>query len=164
MESSMFSEDDDWDVVDEIPNDSAAAVILLEHRWAIDLRDATARAGGFPISDGFIHPLDLVAVGLMAAEEAEAPTRPPRPANPNEGDSNDGRTKSCAPDGPADFTPPMEMNDSGGGYDEPAPAAAPAAPAAPDYAEELQKLAELKAAGVVDDEEFEAKKKQILGI
>jgi hypothetical protein len=56
------------------------------------------------------------------------------------------------------------MYDSGGGYDEPAPAAGPAAPAAPDYAEELQKLAELKAAGVINDEEFEAKKKQILGI
>jgi hypothetical protein len=55
----------------------------------------------------------------------------------------------------------MAMQDSGGGYDEPAPAAAPAAP---DYAEELQKLAELKAAGVINDEEFEAKKKQILGI
>ena len=50
-----------------------------------------------------------------------------------------------------------------GGYDEPTPAA-PAAPAEPDYAEELQKLAELKAAGVINDEEFEAKKKQILGI
>ena len=36
-----------------------------------------------------------------------------------------------------------------GGYDEPAPAAAPAAPAAPDYAEELQKLAELKAAAPI---------------
>jgi uncharacterized membrane protein len=68
----LFSEEDAWDVVEDIPNDSAAAVILLEHRWAIDLRDATVRAGGFPISDGFIHPLDLVAVGLMAAEEAEA--------------------------------------------------------------------------------------------
>jgi hypothetical protein len=49
------------------------------------------------------------------------------------------------------------------GYDEPAPAA-PAAPAQPDYAEELQKLAELKAAGIINDEEFEAKKKQILGL
>ena len=49
-----------------------------------------------------------------------------------------------------------------GGYDEPAPA--PAAPAPPDYAEELQKLAELKAAGIINDEEFEAKKKQILGL
>ena len=50
-------------------------------------------------------------------------------------------------------------------YDEPAPApVAPAAPAAPDYAAELQKLAELKAAGVISQEEFDAKKKQILGI
>ena len=48
------------------------------------------------------------------------------------------------------------------GYDEPAPA--PAAPAQPDYAAELQKLAELKAAGIINDEEFEAKKKQLLGI
>ena len=68
----LLHEEDAWDVVDEIPNDSAAAVILLEHRWAIPLRNAIARAGGFRISDGFIHPLDLVAVGLIAAEEAEA--------------------------------------------------------------------------------------------
>ena len=79
------------------------------------------------------------------------------------------RAKSCAPDGPPDLAPPDGHDaDSGGddgGYDEPAPApAAPAAPAAPDYAEELQKLAELKAAGIINDEEFEAKKKQILGL
>ena len=55
------------------------------------------------------------------------------------------------------------MQDSGGGYEEQAPAAA-VAPAEPDYAAELQKLAELKAAGVIDEEEFDAKKKQILGI
>ena len=29
------------------------------------------RAGGFRISDGFISPLDLVAIGLVTAEEAE---------------------------------------------------------------------------------------------
>jgi hypothetical protein len=33
-----------------------------------------------------------------------------------------------------------------------------------DYAAELEKLAQLKAQGVLTDEEFEAKKKQILGI
>jgi hypothetical protein len=41
---------------------------------------------------------------------------------------------------------------------------APAAPAAPDYAAELEKLAQLKSQGILTDEEFEAKKKQILGI
>ena len=42
--------------------------------------------------------------------------------------------------------------------------AAQAAPAAPDYAAELEQLAQLKAQGILTDEEFEAKKKQILGI
>ena len=42
--------------------------------------------------------------------------------------------------------------------------APPAAPAAPDYAAELEQLAQLKAQGILTDEEFEAKKKQILGI
>jgi hypothetical protein len=41
---------------------------------------------------------------------------------------------------------------------------AAAAPAAPDYTAELEQLAQLKAQGILTDEEFEAKKKQILGI
>jgi predicted Zn-dependent peptidase len=43
-------------------------------------------------------------------------------------------------------------------------AAAPAAPAEPDYAAELEQLAQLKNQGILTEEEFEAKKKQILGI
>ena len=39
-----------------------------------------------------------------------------------------------------------------------------AAPAVPDYAAELEQLAQLKAQGILTEEEFEAKKKQILGI
>jgi uncharacterized membrane protein len=62
---------DEWDVLEDIPNDSAAALILLEHHWAVPLRDAIARAGGFRVSDGFISPLDLVGIGLMTAEEAQ---------------------------------------------------------------------------------------------
>ena len=45
-----------------------------------------------------------------------------------------------------------------------AAAPAPAAPAEPDYAAELQQLAQLKNQGILSEEEFEAKKKQILGI
>jgi hypothetical protein len=67
---SFLSDDTAWDVLGEIPNDSAAALILLEHHWAVPLRDAIARAGGFRISDGFISPLDLVQIGLATAEEA----------------------------------------------------------------------------------------------
>jgi hypothetical protein len=42
--------------------------------------------------------------------------------------------------------------------------AAPAEAAQPDYAAELEQLAQLKAQGILAEEEFEAKKKQILGI
>jgi uncharacterized membrane protein len=58
-----------WDVLEDIPKDSAAAILLLEHRWAIPLRDALARAGGFRIAESLVSPLDLVAVGLIAGEE-----------------------------------------------------------------------------------------------
>ena len=67
----VFGKAEEWDVLDDIPNDSAAALILLEHHWAVPLRDAIARAGGFRLSDGFISPLDLVEIGLMSAEEAK---------------------------------------------------------------------------------------------
>ena len=66
-----FSDEDAWDVLEQIPNDSAAALVLLEHHWAVPLRDAVMRAGGYRVADGFISPLDLVEIGLVTAEEAE---------------------------------------------------------------------------------------------
>jgi uncharacterized membrane protein len=66
----VFTEEEGWDILEDIPNGSAAALILLEHHWAVPLRDAIARAGGFRLSDGFISPLDLVEIGLVSAEEA----------------------------------------------------------------------------------------------
>jgi len=65
-----FSDDDAWDVLEDIPNDSAAALLLIEHHWAVGLRDAIARAGGFRVSDGFISPLDLVEIGLLSRDDA----------------------------------------------------------------------------------------------
>ena len=65
-------DEDTWDVLAEIPEDSAAALVLLEHRWAIPLRDAIAQEGGVRLASEFISPLDLVAVGLVDRAEAEA--------------------------------------------------------------------------------------------
>jgi hypothetical protein len=36
------------------------------------LRDAIARAGGVRLASEFISPLDLIAIGLVEAEEAAA--------------------------------------------------------------------------------------------
>jgi uncharacterized membrane protein len=67
----IFTEEEGWDVLDDIPNGSAAALVLIEHHWAVPLRDAVFRAGGFRISDAFISPLDLVEIGLASADDAQ---------------------------------------------------------------------------------------------
>lgn len=70
-EIRVFSEDELWDVVGELPNDSAALLILFEHCWAVPLRDAMSGAGAVRIADGFVSPLDLAEIGLIAAREAQ---------------------------------------------------------------------------------------------
>jgi uncharacterized membrane protein len=67
----VFDDEVQWDVIEEIPNGSAAALILLEHHWAVPLRDAVARSGGYRIADGMISPYDLLAIGMASAEEAK---------------------------------------------------------------------------------------------
>jgi uncharacterized membrane protein len=77
----VFSDNEEvWDVLADIPDDTAAALLLIEHHWAVPLRDAVARANGFRIADGFISPLDLVAIGMLTAEEARAQEELARPA------------------------------------------------------------------------------------
>ncbi len=68
----LIDEDEIWDVADTIEPGSAAAIALIEHVWAIPLRGAIARAGGIPVSDAWVHPLDLVEIGLLAADEVES--------------------------------------------------------------------------------------------
>jgi len=66
----LFDDAAVWYLGDAIPEGTAAAVALLEHRWAIPLRDKIAQAGGITLSDAWIHPADLVAAGALAAAKA----------------------------------------------------------------------------------------------
>jgi hypothetical protein len=45
---------------------------LIEHVWAIPLRDKLLNAGGSVLADAWIHPADLVAVGAAASRGARA--------------------------------------------------------------------------------------------
>ena len=65
----LIPDEEVWYVADAIPNGSAAAIVLLEHLWAIPLRDAIVDAGGIALADEWIHPSDLVAVGVAAAAD-----------------------------------------------------------------------------------------------
>jgi uncharacterized membrane protein len=67
------AEEEFWSLDEAIPNDSAAAIALVEHRWAIGTRDAIRAAGGVPVADAWIHPDDLVAAGLIDTEDAASP-------------------------------------------------------------------------------------------
>jgi uncharacterized membrane protein len=66
----LIGDDAVWYLEDSIPADSTAAIALVEHRWAIPLRDAMRDAGVSLLTDAWIHPVDLVGIGLLAAEEA----------------------------------------------------------------------------------------------
>ena len=66
-----FDSEEEWDVVAEMPNGSVALLLLFEHRWAVPLRDAMTRAGAVRIADGFVSPLDLADIGLLAPREAQ---------------------------------------------------------------------------------------------
>jgi hypothetical protein len=70
----FFGESEVWYLADSIPEGSSAAVALIEHLWAIPLRDKLVAAGGVTLADEWIHPKDLLAVGAMAAERAAAST------------------------------------------------------------------------------------------
>lgn len=70
VDGQFLAEENAWDVVGDIPNGTAAALVLLEHRWAVPLRDAIADAGGYRVGDAFISPLDLAEIGLVTQREA----------------------------------------------------------------------------------------------
>src|SRR5690349_22660106 len=67
------ADEEHWSLDDAIPDDSAAAIALVEHRWAIGTREAIRAAGGVAVADAWVHPEDLVAAGLVAAEDAAVP-------------------------------------------------------------------------------------------
>jgi hypothetical protein len=64
---------DEWYIADGIPDGGVAAVVLLEHRWAIPLRDAFRRAGGLAAIDHFVHPGDLAVLGPVTSHPPMLP-------------------------------------------------------------------------------------------
>ncbi len=58
--------DDTWDVADHIPPDSRAAIILVEHLWAIPLCRAARHDRAIVLADEWVHPDDLAAIGVGA--------------------------------------------------------------------------------------------------
>jgi hypothetical protein len=64
-------DEDVWYLADAIPDGTSAAIALIEHRWAIPLRDKIAASDGVVLADAWVHPADLVAAGAAFRAEHE---------------------------------------------------------------------------------------------
>ena len=52
----LFAQEDIDQAAANIPNNSAAGLLLIEQTWAIGLRDAIKNAGGIPVAGGLVAP------------------------------------------------------------------------------------------------------------
>jgi uncharacterized membrane protein len=67
-----LSADELISVSDKIKPGAAAALLMIEHTWAIDFRDAVTRAGGQMAVQGFLTPDALFLVGAELEAQVEA--------------------------------------------------------------------------------------------
>jgi uncharacterized membrane protein len=74
-----LSEADIHAVANDLPPGMTGVLVLIEHRWAVPLKEAIQNAGGVMVAQGIVRPEDLVAFGARltasstAAEQATAP-------------------------------------------------------------------------------------------
>jgi uncharacterized membrane protein len=59
----LFNESDTFRVTQSLPNNMSAALVLIEHLWAKELREAVERAGGRELSNEWIRPEELLTAG-----------------------------------------------------------------------------------------------------
>jgi uncharacterized membrane protein len=60
------------DLIEELPDDSAAMLLIIEHAWAVPLREAVVDAGGILMAHQWIGAQDLIALGVAMRVEADA--------------------------------------------------------------------------------------------
>ena len=60
------------DFIENLPDDSAALLLVIEHRWAVPLREAVVDAGGVLMANQWIGAQDLVMLGAALRAEADA--------------------------------------------------------------------------------------------
>jgi uncharacterized membrane protein len=59
------------DLAENLPNDSAGVLLIIEHAWAVPLRNAVMDAGGVLLANRWLGLQDLVMIGAALRESAE---------------------------------------------------------------------------------------------
>jgi len=62
------SEGSTWSLADAVPIGATAAVALIEHLWAVPLREALHRSGGRALEESWLAPDDVELVERLIAE------------------------------------------------------------------------------------------------
>ena len=67
----LLAEEDIQQLAADIPNNSAAGLLLFEHSWAIGLKEAIKNAGAVAVTGGFVSPeaLDELEKDLEAEKQ-----------------------------------------------------------------------------------------------
>ena len=67
----LLAEEDIQQLAADLPNDSAAGLLLFEHTWAIGLKEAIKDAGAVAVTGGFVSPeaLEELENDLEAEEQ-----------------------------------------------------------------------------------------------
>jgi hypothetical protein len=69
---SIFEPDDVEATASQIPNNSAAGLLLIEHTWAVPLKEAILNAGAVARAGGLVAPAVVEMIEAeIAAESAE---------------------------------------------------------------------------------------------
>ena len=63
MDGHLFDEEDAFRLEQLLPNETTAAVVLIEHLWAQPLLAAVSRANGFEIFNDWVEPTQIMAAG-----------------------------------------------------------------------------------------------------
>lgn len=64
----LLDEQDVEQLTAAVPPSTSGAILLLEHLWAIPLRQAISRANGIEIENDWMRPDDLIEIGLSFAQ------------------------------------------------------------------------------------------------
>jgi uncharacterized membrane protein len=72
QENYGITEEDILEITEAIPEGTAAAILIIEHLWAKNLKQAIRDAGGILISQGMLTPELLTLVGEELGEAVRA--------------------------------------------------------------------------------------------
>ncbi len=67
-----FSQTQIEEIADDMPNDTAAGFLLIEHLWAKKFKEIARAQDGVVLANGFITPEALVSIGALLEAGAEA--------------------------------------------------------------------------------------------